>query len=118
MISGVLGAVILGSVTTFVNLRWKKADRTAELIEHGQVAYLMLARIGPRQRRSRVVTGSRKIGKTRPRLRTRWGVRLYHQQRDKGRSRGLRAETRFGFSAMTAEDYLLVGQSCVRAGKG
>jgi tetratricopeptide (TPR) repeat protein len=109
VISGVLGALILG-VTTFVNLRWKKADRTAELIEHGQVAY-------NRQDWSAAEAIARerlKIDRQDPAALRLLGRALYHQQRDQAAA-GI--YERLGSDAMTAEDYLLVGQSCVRAEK-
>jgi tetratricopeptide (TPR) repeat protein len=109
VISGILGAVILG-VTTFVNLRWKKADRTTELIAHGQAAY-------NRQDWSAAeATAREQLKKARqdPAALRLLGRALYHQQRDQAAA-GI--YERVGSDAMTAEDYLLVGQACIRAEK-
>ena len=109
LISAILGAVIVG-LATFVYLRWQKADRTSELIEHGLAAYNRedwsaaeaLAREQLKKDRQDP-TALRLLGRA-----------LYHQQRDRAAA-GI--YERLGSDAMTAEDYLLVGQACIRADK-
>ena len=57
VIWGVVGALILG-VTTLVSLRWQKAERTADLIEDGQVAYNRQDQGGKNGRDDPAVSGS------------------------------------------------------------
>src|SRR5271168_4326868 len=102
VISAILAAVILG-ITNLVFPWWKKVDRTAEQIEQGQAAY-------KRQDWSAAEANAReqlKKDRQDPAALRLLGRALYHQQRDQAAA-GI--YERLGSDAMTAEDYLLVGQ--------
>jgi tetratricopeptide (TPR) repeat protein len=109
VISAILCALIL-AVTIFANLRWKKADRAAELVAQGQAAYNRQDWPAAEARAREQLKKDRRD----PAALRLLGRALYRQHRDQAAG-GI--FDRLGSDTMTAEDYLLVGQACIRSEK-
>jgi tetratricopeptide (TPR) repeat protein len=109
VISAVLAALIL-AVAIMANARWKKANRAAELVEQGQAAYNRQDWPAAEAKAREQLKNDRQD----PAALRLLGRALYRQQHDQAAA-GI--FERLGSDTMTAEDYLLVGQSCIRSEK-